>query len=85
MQTNYGALLHSSMLPTDNTTQYHGGCPIKGVQGSPYTVVPNYIHIFIFRAGCQVNAKSSSGGKSALALAAFVGHMDIFEMLINHK
>ena len=38
----------------------------------------------LLRAGCQVNAKSSSGGKSALAMAAFVGHMDIFEMLINH-
>ncbi len=36
------------------------------------------------RAGCQVNAKSSSGGKTALALAAFVGCMDIFEMLMNH-
>lgn len=38
----------------------------------------------LLRAGCQVNAKSSSGGKTALALAAFVGHFDIFEMLINH-
>lgn len=38
----------------------------------------------LFRAGCQVNAKSSIAGKTALALAAFVGNMDIFEMLINH-
>ena len=43
MQTNYGALLHSSMLLTDNTAQYHSGGPIKGVRLSPYTVVPNYI------------------------------------------
>ena len=25
MWTNYGALLHSSMLTTDNIIQYHGG------------------------------------------------------------
>ena len=43
-----------------------------------------YYIIFLSRSGCQVNARSSSGGKSALAMAAFVGHMDIFEMLINH-
>ena len=38
----------------------------------------------LLRAGCQANAKSSSGGKTALALAAFVGHFEIFESLINH-
>ena len=27
-RTNYGALLHSSMLTMDNTTQYHGRHPI---------------------------------------------------------
>ena len=31
-----------------------------------------------------MNAKSSSGGKTALALAAFVGHFEIFESLTNH-
>jgi hypothetical protein len=35
MQTNYGALLHSSMLTTDNITQYYDGHPIKGVMPSP--------------------------------------------------
>jgi ankyrin repeat protein len=38
----------------------------------------------LLRAGCQVNAKSSSAGKTALALVAFVGNMDIFEILMNH-
>ena len=33
-RTNYGALLHSSMSTTDNTTQYHGKHPIKGVMPS---------------------------------------------------
>ena len=37
--TNYGALLHSSMSTTDNTTQYHGGHPIKGVMPSPMLLV----------------------------------------------
>ena len=38
-QTNSGALLHSSMLMMDNTTQYHGGHPIKGVMPSPMLLV----------------------------------------------
>ena len=38
-QTNYGALLHSSLSTTDNTTQYHGGHPIKGVMPSPMLLV----------------------------------------------
>ena len=41
METNYGALLHSSMLLTEDTTQYHGGRQIKGVRPSPYSSVPN--------------------------------------------
>ena len=39
MKTNYGTLLHSSMLTTKNTTLYQGGHPIKGVRPSLYTVV----------------------------------------------
>ena len=41
MWTKDGELLHSSMLPRNNTTQYHGGRLIKGVKTSPYTVVSN--------------------------------------------
>ena len=39
MQMNYGALLHSSMSTTDNTTQYQGVHPIKGVMPSPMLLV----------------------------------------------
>ena len=41
MWTDYGTLLHSSMSPTNNTTQYHVGHSIKGDWPSPYIVVPN--------------------------------------------
>ena len=54
MQTNCGALLHSSMLPTDNTS-HQGGHPIKGVRPSPYTVVPNSY------AGIIISTTSTDG------------------------
>ena len=38
-QVNYGALLHSSMSMTNNTTQYHGRHPIKGFMPSPMLLV----------------------------------------------
>ena len=36
------------------------------------------------RCGCNVNAKSSWSEKTALAVAAFAGELDVFELLINH-
>ncbi len=36
------------------------------------------------RSGCNVNAKSTWSEKTALAVAAFAGEVDVFELLINH-
>jgi hypothetical protein len=41
IQTNYGALLHSSMSTMDNTTKYLGSRLVKGVGTSSYSGVPN--------------------------------------------
>ena len=58
-QTNYGSLLHSSMLTTDDTTQYHSSCPIKEVRPSPYTGVP--------KAGVIISPVSTDGVTTVLA------------------
>ena len=52
-QTNYGSLLHSYMLTTDDTTQSHSSRPIKEVRPSPYTGVP--------KAGVIISPVSTDG------------------------
>ena len=43
-----------------------------------------FLKWYNFRSGCNVNAKSSGSEKTALAVAAFAGELEVFELLVNH-